>query len=245
MNDTTNTAINYLIIDDEPVAHKLITRFASAHPSLTLVGQCYNAIEAKSALASNSVALIFLDINMPQITGFELLQDLKQPPQVIVISAHQEYALESYEYEITDYLLKPFNAERFAKAINKVKEKHVFVTSQTKAQQSTGANSQEHIFIKDDKKHHQVALNELLYIKANGNYTSVYLSTTQLLSQMKISDFEKLLPEEYFSRIHRSYIVAHHALTLIKANEVHINDVIVPVGRVYKDKVAQLTRKSV
>jgi DNA-binding LytR/AlgR family response regulator len=101
---------------------------------------------------------------------------------------------------------------------------------------------QESIFIKDDKKHHQVHLSDLQYIKANGNYTSVYLTGSQLLSQMKISDFENLLPAEHFSRVHRSYIVAHHALTLIKASEVRIDDAIIPVGRVYKARVSKLVK---
>ncbi|WP_448547477.1 LytR/AlgR family response regulator transcription factor [Thalassotalea fusca] len=238
------TTINYLIIDDEPVAHKLIERFAKAHSTLNLVGQCYNAIEAKSLLAENSVALIFLDINMPQITGFEFLQGLQNPPQIIVVSAHQEYALESYEYEITDYLLKPFNAQRFNKAINKAIDKFALQASNSNIQHSTNTASQAHIFIKDDKKHHQVALHDISYIKANGNYTSVYLKESQLLSQMKISDFEKLLPVAQFSRVHRSYIVAHQALTLIKANELHIHDIVIPVGRVYKEKVSQLINKN-
>lgn len=234
--------MNYLIIDDEPTAHKLITRFAQAHPILNLVGSCFNAMQAEQLMQSNQIDVIFLDINMPKMTGFEFLTALKQPPQIVVISAHQEYALESYEYEITDYLLKPFNAERFAKTVQKVTDKQALIESHLQSESSSNA-LQESIFIKDDKKHHQVALNELLYVKANGNYTSVYLKGTQLLSQMKISDFEQLLPEEHFSRVHRSYIVAHHALTLIKASEVHINDVVVPVGRVYKDKVSQLVNK--
>ena len=238
------TTLNYLIIDDEPVAHKLIQRFAQPFEQLKLVGQCYNAMDARSILVDNSVDLIFLDINMPQVTGFEFLKGLKHPPQVVVISAHQEYALESYEYEITDYLLKPFNSARFAKAIEKVADKLALLTNTANNSRNIKPNSQDSIFIKDDKKHHQVPLNDIFYIKANGNYTSVYLRDSHLLSQMKISDFESLLPREKFSRVHRSFMVAHHALTLIKANEVHIHDVVIPVGRVYKEKVSKLVGKS-
>lgn len=234
--------MNYLIIDDEPTAHKLITRFAQAHPTLNLVGSCFNAMQAEQLMQSKHVDVIFLDINMPKMTGFEFLTALKQPPQIVVISAHQEYALESYEYEISDYLLKPFNAERFGKTFQKITDKQALIESHMQSVNSSNA-LQESIFIKDDKKHHQVALNELLYVKANGNYSSVYLKGSQLLSQMKISDFERLLPVEHFSRVHRSYMVAHHALTLIKASEVHINDFVVPVGRIYKDKVSQIVNK--
>jgi len=235
--------INYLIIDDEPVAHKLIERFSLAHPQFKLVGNCFNAITAKSLLTKNPVELIFLDINMPQISGFEFLKALKNAPQIIVISAHQEYALESYEYEITDYLLKPFNAERFNKAIQKVTDKLALIENNANDLNQTKTSIQDSIFIKDEKKHHQVPLNAILYIKANGNYTSIYLKDSSLLSQMKISDFEKLLPKSQFSRVHRSYIVANQALTLIKASEVHINDIVVPVGRVYKEHLKNLLKK--
>lgn len=234
--------MKYLIIDDEPAAHKLITRFAKNYADLELVGQCFNAMQAQQLMQEHDVDLIFLDINMPQMTGFEFLTALKHQPQIVVISAHQEYALESYEYEISDYLLKPFNLERFAKTIQKITDKQALIAHR-KENDNISKGLQESIFIKDDKKHHQVHLSDLQYIKANGNYTSVYLIGSQLLSQMKISDFENLLPAEHFSRVHRSYIVAHHALTLIKASEVRIDDVVVPVGRVYKDKIAQLVKK--
>lgn len=233
-------AINYLIIDDEPLAHQLIDNFAKQLPYMCKVASCHNAIEATPYLNEHQVDLVFLDVNMPTLSGFELLKSLKHPPKVIIVSAHKEYALESYEYAIADYLLKPFNFERFFKAIQKV--------TQSLAQNpSKGSNkndgSEQSIFIKDDKKHHKVQLKNIRYIKANGNYTSVYLTEQSIISQMKISDFEKLLPKSLFARVHRSYIVSSSAITLVKASEVHLGDEIIPVGRVYKDSVVGLVNR--
>ena len=245
--------INYLIIDDEPIAHKLIESFAKELDYMNLVGNCHSAMAALPLLQDQQVDLIFLDINMPKLNGFEFLSTLTHCPQIIVISAHKEHALESYEYSIADYLLKPFNFERFFKSIQKVMA-NITTTSAASLQSSHIEQPKQHtsvhtndvlaqnIFIKDDKKNHKVTLADINYIKADGNYTSVQLKGRHIFSQMKISDFEKLLPNEYFSRIHRSYLVAHHAITLIKANEIQLNDTVLPVGRVYKDNVKGLLK---
>jgi DNA-binding LytR/AlgR family response regulator len=224
--------LNYLIVDDEPIAHTLIENFADRLIGMTLVGNCYNAMEAATFLKNQSVDLVFLDIQMPQLTGFEFLRALQNPPQIIVVSAHKEYALESYEYTIADYLLKPFNFERFSKSIQKVS---TILTSSSPTTSKT--SSAPHIFIKDDKKHHKVELNDICYIKANGNFTSVHLHQSHIISQMKISDFEKLLPNEIFCRVHRSYIVALSAITLVKANELGLAGLMIPIGRVYKPHI--------
>lgn len=247
--------INFLIIDDEPIAHTLIENFASELDYMNLVGNCHNAMAALPLLKTQQIDLIFLDINMPKLNGFEFLKTLANPPQIIIISAHKEHALESYEYTITDYLLKPFNFERFFKSIQKVMDNITTLSPSISAQptskeSSTGLrhdksnklneSDEKSIFIKDDKKHHKVSLNDILYIKANGNFTSVFLTKSQILSQMKISDFEKLLPDKEFSRIHRSYLIAHQAVTLVSANEVQLGATTLPVGRVYKEKIVHL-----
>ena len=225
--------LNYAIVDDEPIAHTLIENFAEKLDYLQLVGNCHNAIEAKILLNNQRVDFIFLDIQMPQISGFEFLKSLSNPPQIIVVSAHKEYALESYEYAISDYLLKPFNFERFERAVQKVSAALTTQHTSTK----TSSSLAPHIFIKDDKKHHKVLLDDICYIKANGNFTSVHLKNAHIISQMKISDFEKLLPNEIFCRVHRSYIIALCAITLVKANELSLGDRIIPIGRVYKPQL--------
>lgn len=213
------------------MSHKLIENFASDLSYMKLIGNCYSAMEAAPLLTEHIIDLIFLDINMPRITGFEFLNSLQNPPQIVIISAHKEYALESYNYAITDYLLKPFNFERFFKSVQKV------IEQTAKLDQKPNQNSTKHIFIKDEKKHHKVDLSDITYIEASGNYSVVYLKKGQILSQMKISDFENLLPETEFSRVHRSYMVSHKAITLISASEITLDEKIIPVGRVYKSKL--------
>ncbi|MCJ8318065.1 MAG: LytTR family DNA-binding domain-containing protein [Colwellia sp.] len=242
--------INFLIIDDEPIAHTLIENFASELDYMKLIGNCHNAMAALPLLKSQQIDLIFLDINMPKLSGFEFLKTLTNPPQIIIISAHKEHALESYEYTITDYLLKPFNFERFFKSIQKVCDNLTTQSPSTSSHtikqnkpNTLGESAQKSIFIKDDKKHHKVSLSDILYIKANGNFTSVFLVEGHILSQMKISDFEKLLPENEFSRIHRSYLISHRAVTLVSANEVQLGTTTLPVGRVYKEKIIHLLVK--
>ena len=243
--------INYLIIDDEPIAHTLIENFAIELDYMKLMGNCYSAMSASPLLKTQPIDLIFLDINMPKLSGFEFLKTLAKPPQIIIISAHKEHALESYEYHITDYLLKPFNFERFFKSIQKVMDNITTLSNPLSSQETSTVVRPERpstndesinksIFIKDEKKNHKVALNDIEFIKADGNYTSVNLKDRHIFSQMKISDFEKLLPKENFSRIHRSYLVAHHAITLISANEIKLNDIVLPVGRVYKENIRGL-----
>lgn len=239
--------LRYLIIDDEPIAHTLIRQFADDFGTpdsgeLDFVGSVFRASDAADFLEKNHVDLVFLDIQMPGLTGFEFLRTLNKPPYVIIISAHKEYALESYEYAIIDYLLKPFNFSRFSIAVEKVLQdltrvKAMAIQATLKERHQTNVKT---IFIKDDKKQHQLALDKLIYIKANGNFTSVYHAGGHILSQMKISDFEKLLPTDKFSRVHRSYIVAHHEITLVKANEVVLGGTVIPVGRVYKDHLAKI-----
>jgi len=225
-------SFNYFIIDDEPIAHTLIENFADRLGDMNLAGNCYNAAQASETLAQQKVDLVFLDIQMPQVTGFEFLKGLHNPPQIIIVSAHQQYALESYEYAIADYLLKPFNFERFVKSVEKIRTALAAPVSPT-----VNESAAPHIFIKDDKKHHKVQLNDIRYIKANGNFTSIHLHQGHILSQMKISDFEKLLPSEIFCRVHRSYIVALSAITLVKANELGLEEVFIPIGRVYKPQI--------
>lgn len=194
--------MNYLIIDDEPIAHDLIQKFASEFPDLKCVANCYSALEAIPILNEKQIDLIFLDMELPKLKGFDFLRSLAKPPQIIVISAHKEFALEGYEFNITDYLLKPFNFERFVKSIQKAMQ-HDSVDEKKKSDQS------EHIFIKDEKKHHKVSLSQIKYIEASGNYSIVYLDRDRIMTQMKISDFEQLLPPSDFTRCHRSFLVSN------------------------------------
>ena len=230
---------HYLIIDDEPIAHRIIEKYCDNLPHLEKKGNCYNAFEAMQFLNKQKVDLLFLDINMPKLSGFDFLKTLVNPPKIIVTTAYKEFALEGYELNISDYLLKPFSFERFVKAINKT-------ISSSKNPQEAVSNvsleitSESSFFLKGDKKHHQVHFDDILYIEAYGHYTKVFLKEEMILSHEKISSFEVFLPETKFIRTHKSFIVAKNKIQQIEGNRISINEHKIPVGQTYKSNINKL-----
>tara|TARA_R110002072_G_scaffold301694_1_gene482037 strand:+ start:7055 stop:7732 length:678 start_codon:yes stop_codon:yes gene_type:complete len=218
--------ISYAIIDDEPIAHSIIEEFAKEVSNLEKVGNCYDVFQAIDLLQKEEVDVLFLDINMPKITGFEMLKTLKNPPKVIVTTAYKEFALEGYEFQVSDYLLKPFTFSRFIKAVNTVLE---FKESNS----APSGISENFIIIKVDKKKHRVKLSDIQFIEAQGNYCKVETQTDNLLTLRGISDFQSALPEQ-FLRVHNSFIVNKDCVTAIEGNRVFINEQTIPVGRTYK-----------
>jgi DNA-binding LytR/AlgR family response regulator len=231
----------YLIADDEPIAHRIIERYCKELPHLEKTGNAYDAFEAMQILNQQTVDLIFLDINMPKMTGFEFLKTLRNPPKVIVTSAYKEFALEGYELDISDYLLKPFSLARFLKAINKTLGASSPVSPNLQIPASPKKSSR--FFLKGDKKHHQIHLEDLLFIEAKGNYSKLFLKDENILSHEKISSFETLLPKEDFLRVHKSFIVALDKIKLIEGNQISIERHKIPIGQTYKGALNQLIRK--
>ncbi len=225
----------YCIIDDEPIAHRIIEGYCENLPYMEKKGNCYDAFEAMQLLNKTSVDLIFLDINMPKISGFDLLKTMMNPPKVIVTSAHQEFALEGYELNISDYLLKPFSLERFMKAINKAINFKKSVESIPYKEPAKFS-----FFLKGDKKMHQVHADKILFIEAFGNYSKVFFENEMIVSHEKISSFEGLLPSENFLRIHKSFIVATSKIKLIEGNRISIGEHRVPIGQTYKIALKKL-----
>lgn len=232
--------IYYLIIDDEPIAHRIIEKYSENLSHLEKKGNCYNAFEAMQFLNENTVDLLFLDINMPKLSGFDFLKTLSKPPKIIVTTAYKEFALEGYELNISDYLLKPFSFERFVKAINKT----ISSTENTKSSSIPSNNETElnttSFFLKGDKKHHQIHFDDLLFIEAYGHYTKVYLKNEMIVSNQKISDFDNLLPKSDFIRTHKSFIVAKNKIKQIEGNRIFINEHKIPIGQTYKENVNKL-----
>ncbi len=232
--------IHYLIIDDEPIAHRIIEKYCENLPHLKKKGNCYNAFEAMRFLNENTVDLLFLDINMPKLSGFEFLKTLSNPPKIIVTTAYKEFALEGYELNISDYLLKPFSFERFIKAINKT----IDITENKKsidiAQTNDNEEQSNSFFLKGDKKHHQVHFEDLLFIEAYGHYTKVYLKDEMIVSHQKISNFDAILPKSNFIRTHKSFIVAKNKIKLIEGNRILINEHKIPIGQTYKENINKL-----
>ena len=231
---------HYLIIDDEPIAHRIIEKYCDNLPHLKKSGNCFNAFEAMQFLNQEQVDLLFLDINMPKLSGFDFLKTLTNPPKIIVTTAYKEFALEGYELNISDYLLKPFSFERFVKAINKT----ITNTNDTKKTNNNIAitepsNNADSFFLKSDKKHHQVHFNNILFIEAYGHYCKVFLKDQMILSNDKISSFEASLPDT-FIRTHKSFIVSKSKIQQIEGNRILINEHKIPIGQTYKSQVNSL-----
>lgn len=225
--------LNYLIVDDEPLAHQVIEGYARPLGFLNWVGSCFDAPSALEVLGRERVDLLFLDVLMPGMGGFELLRTLPRPPQVIVTSAHRDYALEAFDLALCDYLLKPFSLERFLRAVNKAR------AETSAAEPGVLVAGADHLFIKDGKKHRQVHLPDIAYVEACGNYCLVHVGASKIVTQEKISELETRLARG-FVRIHKSYLVARHRIQLVEAEELVIQDRRLPIGRAYKPKLLRL-----
>lgn len=229
--------ITYCIIDDEPIAHRIIEGYCAELPHLQKIGNAYNAFEASVIVTQQKVDLLFLDLNMPKMTGFEWLKTLAQPPQIIVTTAYKEYALEGYELDITDYLLKPFSFPRFLKAVNKISETE---KGSLPEPSSIKGPQGRYFFLKGDKKHHQIHTGDILFVEAFGNYSKVYLTEEMILTHEKISTLERLLTEEHFLRVHKSFLVATDKIKLIQGNLIHLQGHKIPIGQTYRSKINHL-----
>ncbi|GAB5565212.1 MAG: LytTR family DNA-binding domain-containing protein [Winogradskyella sp.] len=230
--------ITYLIIDDEHLAHNIIKGYCDSLPNMKLMKSCYDGLEAFEYLNKNTVDLIFLDLNMPKLKGFEFLKTLKNPPKVIVTTAYKEYALEGYELDVSDYLLKPFGFERFLKAINKV----FTSVSQQEFHESDNAKNSKRIFLRSNKIYTQVDVDDILFVESSGNYTKVITKSDSITIRNKLSDVLSSLPSEEFLQVHKSFVVAPKHINRVEGNRIYIFDHIVPIGKVYKMNVVKLLR---
>lgn len=223
--------INFIIVDDEIAAHENIKDFASGMTSLTHQKSCYNAFEAIEYLNHHSVDLMFLDMKMPKLSGFDFLKTLPYPPRVIVTTAHKEFALEGYDLNIDDYLLKPFSLTRFIHAVNRATV-HI--------QPKKASNSGESIFLKDNKKYHHVILDDILFVEAYGNYVKIYLTNKMLITHQTLSSVEALLPNQNFVKVHKSFIISKSKIVLVESNGLQIQNHRIPIGKRYRENVEQL-----
>ena len=231
--------IKYIIIDDEPIAHDIIKGYCDMLPNMQLMSHCYDAIEAIEYLSKNKVDLIFLDLNMPKLKGFDFLKTLPSPPKVIVTTAYSEFALEGYELNVTDYLLKPFSFERFLKAINKVIGSSV-AANQSSSEENDATTNQ--IFLRQNKSYIQVDIETILYIEASGNYTKIVTTDDTITIREKISDMLETLPENGFLQVHKSFAIATGHINKIEGNRIYIGDNIIPIGKMYKLHINKLLK---
>jgi len=235
-----------LIVDDEPLAHEVIANFALSLQSIEVIGNCYNAFEAIDFLNETTPDLIFLDINMPKLKGLQFLRTLTNPPLIIVTTAYQEYAIESFELEVCDYLLKPYSFERFIKAVNraiefkKMKEQPISQASAVSSTVEQTNAAQESIFLKSDKKVYQVYYEDIRYLESLGSYVKFHLKNQVIITLERLSNYEKSLPQSLFVRVHKSYIVNIKKVQVIEGNMLKINQIELPIGSVYKSNLKKI-----
>jgi len=232
--------ISALIIDDEPLARNIIKEYSRNIPALNIMGECADAVEASQYLQQNHIDLIFLDINMPKISGIDFLHNLVHPPMVILTTAYSEYALEGYELNIIDYLKKPFSFERFFKAYLKA-ENYSQIRKNYQTDVETN-NQKQFIFLKSDKKNIKINISEICFIEGLGDYIKVYTSAQKFISNLSMKKIIDCLPHEKFLRIHKSYIVAIDKIESLEGNLVKINNSKLPVGNNYKNDLLNLIR---
>lgn len=216
----------YIIVDDESVGHEIIQDYCNLLPDMHLQKSCYDAIEAAEYLRDQEVDLIFLDLNMPKIKGFEFLRTLPDPPKVIVTTAYQEYALEGYELNVADYLLKPFSFERFLSAVNKAMHK-----PERKSGRDSASSS---VFLQSNKKYIRVDLDKILYLEASGNYTKIFTKESVTDVREKISDLLIVLQNGDLCQVHKSFAVSKKYVDSVEGNRIFIGENIVPLGKTFR-----------
>ena len=230
-----------IIVEDEVLAQDVLKSHLARLGSLELAGVYRNALEAKEALATREVDIMFLDIRLPGLTGLEFLSALKESPLVVLTTAYAEYALESYEFNVIDYLLKPISFERFSRAINKILDNRLF----SAASKEADPFSEDHIFIRSNSKFFRVNFSEIIYIEGSRDYLKVHTPDYSLITHQTMNDIEKLLPSRQFIRVHKSYIVALRQIRSIYGNSIELGKTTIPIGISYKDAVMNLVgRKS-
>lgn len=229
-----------LAIDDEPLALELMEDNISKVPYLKLVATCSNPLQAMKILQEQPVDLIFLDIQMPGLTGLQFIQSLSNKPMFILVTAYEKYALEGYNLDVVDYLLKPVSLERFIKACNKAWELHELRTG-SKAGGNT-ETTQEYFFVNVDYSHLKVEFADIAWIEGLKDYVKIHLKSTArpVVTRMSMKSLEDGLPASQFVRVHKSFIVSKKHVTAIRKNSVFINDIEIPVSEGYKDAIGSI-----
>ncbi|MFI5220424.1 MAG: LytR/AlgR family response regulator transcription factor [Bacteroidia bacterium] len=226
--------IKCIIVEDEPLAVKVLSDYILQVPFLELQGTFKDAILATDYLRTNQADLIFLDIHLPKLKGMAFLKTLTHPPAVIITTAYHQYAVEGFDLNVTDYLLKPFEFERFLVAVNKVK------TAQGENEKANESPEKDFIFLNVQKKKVKILFSEIVYIESQREYIKIVTTKKEYISKMSTHEMEDLLPPNLFKRIHRSFIISISKIESYTAEMVEVNGVSIPIGRGYRDIIENL-----
>ena len=227
--------ISCIIIEDEPLAVKVLSDYIDQVPFLELRGTFWDALLATDYLRENTVDLIFLDIHLPKLKGMAFLKTLTNPPAIIVTTAYHQYAVEGFNMNVTDYLLKPFDFERFLVAVTRVK-----TIQKEKLEQGESREAKDYLFINVQKKKVKILFSEIVYIESQREYIKITTTRKEYISKMSTHEIEELLPAHLFRRIHRSFIISLSKIESYTAEEVEVNGVSIPIGRGYRDVLENL-----
>jgi DNA-binding LytR/AlgR family response regulator len=230
-----STRLNCLIVEDEPLAQNVLKNYIPAHPALQLVAICNDAVEAQVVLHEQEIDLIFLDINLPMLSGINFLKTLSSKPMVIFTTAYPEFAVEGFELDAVDYLLKPFSLERFLKAVNKALQAKRTV-------QPMEEKGDEFISLKADKKVFRVFIPDIMHLEAMGDYVRVTTINNFYLVNDSLRELLSQLPLQQFIRVHKSYAVARNKISFLEGNYIRVGDKDIPIGATYRDEVFALLK---
>jgi len=234
MLDSARSIATCLVVDDEPMARDVIRRYIEKVPALQLAGECTNAIDALLFLQQKNVDLIFLDVRMPELLGTEFVQSLRNPPKIIFTTAFKEYALDGFELDAVDYLLKPVRFERFLKAVNKAFPKKDD-SQGNGVEESERKKGKDFIYLRVDKKLVKIILADVLYIESARDYVKVFMPDKTYITRQTISSIEAMLSGKEFTRIHRSYIIAVSKIKSFTNEMVEIGNTELPIGKLYRN----------
>lgn len=229
-----------IIVDDEPLAINVVKNHLKSFKDIEIIAECNNALDAGNVLRNNKIDLIFLDIEMPQISGFEFLKTLINTPKIIIVTAYRNYALKGYEYDIVDYLLKPVSFDRFYKAVTKFFKQNKNTEIQVFDEDDTGGKP--FVYFNEDKTIHKVYLSDILYLESFREYIKVHTSEKEIMTKLPISKIEDKLRDRGFIRIHKSYVISVNKVNSFNSRIINISESELPIGRTYKDAVMKVLK---
>jgi DNA-binding LytR/AlgR family response regulator len=236
--------LNCIIVEDEPLARNLLIEYVRKVPSLNLIEACSSPIAALEVLRNNNVDVLFLDVQMPELTGISLLKVLQKRPMVILTTAYSEYAMQGYELDVVDYLLKPITFERFLRAVDKVIQRLETKTVTTVVEKPQVTADQPFVFVKDGTKLVKVVFDAILYVEGLKDYVTIHTKNQKIVSLQRLKTLEEQLPPDKFIRIHNSFIVALNAIDVIHKNHVQIRDTQLPIGETYKKSFREFIERN-
>lgn len=233
-----------LIVEDEPLARNLMTEYVGKVSYLQLVEACSNPLSALEVLRNNQIDLLFLDIQMPEITGLTLLKTLQKKPLVILTTAYSEYAIESYELDVVDYLLKPITFDRFLKAVDKANQRLSVSPQLTYQEKQAGQEPSPFVFVKDGTKLVKIQWADILYVEGLKDYVTIHTKTQKVITLQRLKTLETQLPADKFIRVHHSFIVALNAIDAVHKGEIQIGSAHIPISDSYKKAFRDFIEKN-